>query len=60
MIRKKVLLLKGTFIRDDFEWLQLQERGESGKTYEISNPELSEGELEQVRDAIGELLQMQV
>ncbi len=60
LIRKKVLLLKGTFIRDDFEWLQLQERGESEKTYEISNPELSEGELEQVRDAIGELLQMQV
>ena len=60
LIRKKVLLLKGTFIRDDFEWLQLQERGESEKTYEIANPELSEGELEQVRDAIGELLQMQV
>ena len=60
MIRKKVLLLKGTFIRDGFEWLQLQERGESEKAYEITNPELSEGELEQVRDAIGELLQMQV
>ena len=60
LIRKKVLLLKGTFIRDDFEWLQLQERGESEKTYEVTNPELSEGELEQVRDAIGELLQMQV
>ena len=60
LIRKKVLLLKGTFIRDGFEWPQLQERGESEKAYEITNPELSEGELEQVRDAIGELLQMQV
>jgi len=60
LIRKKILLLKGTFIRDDFEWLELQERRESDRTYEIANPELSETELEQVRDAIGELLQMQV
>ena len=60
LIRKKILLLKGTFIRDKFEWLELQERRESDKTYEIANPELSETELEQVRDAIGELLQMQV
>ena len=60
LIRKKILLLKGTFIRDKFEWLELQERRESERTYEIANPELSETELEQVRDAIGELLQMQV
>ena len=60
LIRKKLLLLKGTFIRDKFEWLELQERRESERTYEIANPELSETELEQVRDAIGELLQMQV
>jgi len=60
LIRKKILLLKGTFIRDKFEWLELQERRESERTYEIANPELSEAELEQVRDAIGELLQMQV
>lgn len=60
LIRKKVLLLKGTFIRDSFEWLQLQERQDSDRTYELANPELSESELEQVRDAIGELLQMQV
>lgn len=60
LIRKKVLLLKGTFIRDQYEWLELQERIEKDRTYEIANPELSESELEQVRDAIGELLQMQV
>jgi hypothetical protein len=60
LIRKKILLLKGTFIRDKFEWLELQERRESDRAYEIANPELSETELEQVRDAIGELLQMQV
>ena len=60
LIRKKLLLLKGTFIRDNVEWLELQERRESDRTYEIANPELSETELEQVRDAIGELLQRQV
>ena len=60
LMRKKILLLDGTLIRDGFEWLQLHERVESDRTYEIANPDLSEGELEQVRDAIGELLHMQV
>ena len=60
LMRKKVLLLDGTLVRAGYEWLLFHERVESDRTYEIANPDLSEGELEQVRDAIGELLQMQV
>ena len=60
LMRKKILLLDGTLVRDGYEWLQFHERVESDRSYEIANPDLSEGELEQVRDAIGELLQMQV
>lgn len=60
LMRKKIMVLDGTLVRDGFEWLQLHERVESDRLYEIANPDLSEGELEQVRDAIGELLQMQV
>ena len=60
LMRKKILLLDGTMVRAGYEWLLFHERLESDRTYEIANPDLSEGELEQVRDAIGELLQMQV
>ena len=60
LMRKKVLLMDGTLVRDGYEWLQFHERVESDRSYEIANPDLSEDELEQVRDAIGELLQMQV
>lgn len=60
LMRKKVLLMDGTLVRAGYEWLQFHERVESDRSYEIANPDLSEDELEQVRDAIGELLQMQV
>ena len=60
LMRKKILLLDGTMVRDGYEWLLFHERVESDRSYEIANPDLSEGELEQVRDAIGELLHMQV
>ncbi|MEC9353529.1 MAG: hypothetical protein VYD81_09445, partial [Planctomycetota bacterium] len=60
LMRKKILLMDGTLVRDGYEWLLFHERVENDRSYEIANPDLSEGELEEVRDAIGDLLQMQV
>ena len=60
LMRKKILLMDGTLVRDGYEWLLFHERVENDRSYEIANPDLSEGELEEVRDAIGDLLHMQV
>jgi hypothetical protein len=60
LIRKKVLIFGSSARRDDREWLQVKERAEPERNYWIENPELTDAELERVRDDIGELLQMQI
>jgi hypothetical protein len=60
LIRKKLLVFEGSGSRNGREWLQLIEKADPSQMYEVENPELSDDELERVRDNLGELLQMNV
>ena len=59
LVRKKFLHFESAVQRDGGEWLKLSERGDPSRIYWVENPELTDEELERVRDDIGELLQMQ-
>ncbi|MEM7233441.1 MAG: hypothetical protein AAF517_14780 [Planctomycetota bacterium] len=59
LLRKKVLVFETSAIESGREWLRLSEK-ESGRKHWIENPELSEEEMERVRDDLGELLMMNV
>ena len=60
LIRKKRLILDSSVDAEGEEWLQLSEREDKSRTHWVVNPQLSDGELENVRDRLGELLQMNV
>ena len=60
LIRKKVLVFKSSALSEDSEWLQLSVRQNPEREFWVENPQLSDAELEQVRDDIGALLHMRV
>ncbi|MBN1443911.1 MAG: hypothetical protein JXA90_14470 [Planctomycetes bacterium] len=60
LIRKKRLLLESSASENGREWLRLSERESPARVHWVENPELTDQELERVRDDIGELLQMAV
>jgi hypothetical protein len=60
LLRKKVLVYEGSAVREGHEWIRFAERGDPAAEHWVENPRLSDSELERVRDAIGELLEMRV
>ncbi len=60
LIRKKVLTFGSSALVDGREWLQLSARTNPEQTFWVENPDLSDEELERVRDDIGELLHMRI
>ena len=60
LIRKKVLNFESSGVDNGREWLKLTEKSEPERVYWVENPDLSDQELERVRDDLGELLQMKI
>jgi len=60
LVRRKVLVLESSGLRDGREWIKLTEKSDPGRVHYVENPPLSDAELEQVRVSLGELLQMEV
>jgi hypothetical protein len=60
LIRKKLLAFESAVERDGSEWLKLSEKDAPERLYWVENPRLDDAELERVRDALGELLGMQI
>lgn len=60
LLRKKALNFESSAAEEGREWLRLSEKAEPERVYRVENPDLTDEELERVRDDIGELLQMNV
>lgn len=60
LVRKKVLQYKSSVDRGGEEWLRLADRSAPPQVHEVLNPGLTEGQLERLKDRLGELLQMRI
>ena len=60
LVRKKALKFKSSIDRGGQEFLLLVDRETPPHVHEVLNPGLSEGQLERLKDRLGELLQMQI
>ena len=60
LVRKKALRFKSSIDRGGQEFLLLVDRETPPCVHEVLNPSLSEGQLEGLKDRLGELLQMQI
>jgi len=60
LLRKKLLSFVSSRNRSGTEWLKMAERKDPRRSYLVRNPELTDSQLERIKDRIGELLQMQL
>ena len=60
LLRKKTLQYLSSQDRGGVEWLKLSEKKESARQYWVRNPNLSDSQLEKMKDRVGELLQMRI
>jgi len=60
LVRKKVFLFGSSYQQNGGEVLKLSEKADPTRVHWVKNPELSDAQLERVKDRIGELLQMQL
>lgn len=60
LVRKKVLLFSSSYQEAGVETLKLTEKEDVSRVHWVKNPELTDAQLERVKDRIGELLQMQL
>ncbi len=60
LVRRKVLVLETSGLRDGREWIKLTEKTDPSRVHFVENPPLSDAELEQVKVSLGELLQMEI
>ncbi len=60
LVRKKALKFKSSIDRGGQEFLLLVDRETPPRVHEVLNPGLSEGQLEGLKDRLGELLQMRI
>ncbi|HLU48490.1 MAG TPA: hypothetical protein VK116_10410 [Planctomycetota bacterium] len=58
LLRKKRLVLETTQVESGREWLVFRER--EGVSYRVENPELSDEELDRVRDGLSDLLEIEL
>src|SRR5690606_25229406 len=58
LLRKKRLVLETTQVESGREWLVFRER--EGVSYRVKNPELSDEELDRVRDGLSDLLEIEL
>ena len=58
LLRRKYLVYQSAANRDGREWLKLSEKADASKIHLVENPPLSDAQIEEVKGALGELLQM--
>jgi hypothetical protein len=60
LVRKKILNFGSSYQENGAEVLKMAEKADPARIHWVKNPELSDSQLERVKDRIGELLQMQI
>lgn len=58
LLRRKYLVYQSAATREGREWLKLSEKADPARIHLVENPPLSDSQIEEVKAALGDLLQM--